>query len=305
MNDHFICLHGLVTAVTRVDDADPTNDYFSKYRCRVHARCFAVPCAWPAQQILAEWQKKETCKSALISEATKCSKCQKEGTFLCVYGGHMLCPSHVEPFTLINRKTKSPYQCLCEESKGSPVWPNPFAYLYMPSNAIVLEDGDTVANFSYMHFNFKFFVGSKIIVKGWQYPFDTTPTMESFDSSINRKRIIKWRLCVVSNSVCNLNFGKQNSRCYQFWKNSPVRLCQDRIKAGSMKKEPEQELFVHMTQLFGFLFALSRNEITCLNCKTCYAPKTFAESPCSIFTFEELKKNTKSCDNFFGNLVEC
>ena len=310
MYDSFICLNGVISAVTNIstNTLKIQEGYLSKWKCCVHENCFAVPCVWPVGQIKSDWSKKETCISALLVEATTCFKCPEKAVFLCVYGGHMVCQNHVEVWTLECRGTKSPFQCGCVEGKGSPAWPNPFSHYYLPQNAIILEQGDTVANFSYLDFNFKFFIGVKVVVISWQYADDMFPNSETFDSSVHQKRMIKWRLGIVckNKNALSVIAGNQNSRCYQFWKHSPVNVCHSRLKIANQGiVENVQELFVHTSQLFGFLFLPSRNQIMCINCKHVYDTKTFATSPCSIFTFEELKMNTRSCTNYFGNLIEC
>lgn len=207
MHENFICLSGLrdLTEIAHVGVLNTGKVYNSKHKCLLHANCYAIPCAWPIDQMLYDWNNKSKCKSAILREATTCYKCSAEGKYLCVFGGHMLCENHVEPFVLTNKRTKSPNQCSCKESGGSPVWPNPFVHMYMPSNALILHDGDTVANYSYVFFLLKFGLNSKITVKSWMFFHDTMPKLHTIDKTIKKKRIIAWRIAVISSVIRPLN----------------------------------------------------------------------------------------------------
>ena len=100
MHENFICLSGLrdLTEIAHVGGLNTGKVYNSKHICLLHANCYAIPCAWPIDQMLYDWNNKSKCKSAILREATTCYKCSAEGKYLCVFGGHMLCENHVEPF---------------------------------------------------------------------------------------------------------------------------------------------------------------------------------------------------------------
>lgn len=266
------------------------SQYRSMMRCSRHANCVAVVCAWPVEALEKLWEEKTTCQALLVKEATRCSVCGEQASGLCIYGGHMVCANHSKPWTGKLNRTASPLQCLCDEGKKSPVWPNPFEWMYSSDNSVILEHGDRMEGASFSDDNVLTCVtGTGQQIRRWAYKGDHYPAFEIWNTATGgverKKRIVAWRLGV---EMPKQNEKTHLKRCKNFWFSAACSANLLKIKKF-FEVEKEWELFSHERKFFMFAFHRGTGRLGCLNCRQTYTAQLFEKSDCCLFPKAELE----------------
>lgn len=289
----YVCLQGLTSEVSVEKEIQNEGHYRSKVRCRRHENCVAVVCAWPVETLRKKWESKTTCQDPLVKEASCCSLCGENASGLCIYGGHMVCWKHSNEWVGKAKKTSSPLQCMCEPGKKSPIWPNPFEWMYSSSRGLILEMGDKREEGSFLGDHLLTCVGSEgHRIRMWAYQGDQFPQVEIWNTGSDglerRKRIVAWRLCVEPSALDKKGAIYSLKRCKHFWFSAACSNTLKKIKSFFDEKEG-WELVCHESKFFMFAYDRAQKMVMCLSCRRSYAVQLFDKSECCLFPKTELE----------------
>lgn len=287
-NPVYVCLHGLTRHISIPDHKiNLQNGYTAGLRCLEHHDCIAVECMWPIEEINTLWAAKNTCQASIIKEATRCFVCDKRAEYTCLYGGHMVCEAHVRITLKKKNKIKSPLQCTCRGESTNPVWPNPFAHLFINDGATVLESNVVDEFSSYKDTNLSIMSPQcNTQITHWGYPKDRHPRTEFIPATANKKRIVAWRIALFP--LHNERDEIHLQRCIAFWKSVPVATVLKSVNDYLTKqKEKEKETLVvyrHIVDLFMFIYHKTNSHYECLCCHQRYKTSdSFISSKCCLY----------------------
>ena len=272
-----ICLRGLTTSSEELKEAIVIDSYQSRWKCDLHLNCLCIPCKWPTLE--NEWQS--TSETPLLIQATTCSICHEKGTWLCVHDGHMLCEKHVE-IRKCHGSLHSPLSCPLAK-KNSPLWPNPFAFMYR--RGLTLQPGTQSAdgkfkyslNFHITVINFK----GNLKITSWAHAKDKFPCRHFIPSSASIY-LPAWRICI---EPIQETFPTDLNKCRFNWSKAIIFILKQ-AKNASLKF-PDYILKSHLEK--NFLFLLKDEKAICIWCHTLYPTlELFALSKCSLFELNML-----------------
>lgn len=269
---------------------DLVQDTEKHTKCTLHENCTLYPMAWPIDNIESEWRllhQEDAEKKNILTEATTCSNCHRQATFLCIFGGHMLCAScnqgasanchlcYLANATMNDRLKVHTY----------PLTLNPFAYMY--TEGAVLNANSQKDEFAYLDGQIIGPINKVLLIRCWQYEKDRYPSI--FTSALKKTAHPAWRVdIVIESDSTQLTL----MRCRCMWTISMPSLCVKKAQAAfrALQAEAPQiwQLISHPFQLFMFAYHPLEG-ILCLSCRKKFSTlQAFTLSPCSLFSFDEI-----------------
>ena len=247
-------------------------------KCALHENCNTVILVWPVEKIESLWASIDNLHDPLLKEATTCH-CGKKAHWLCVYGGHMVCDcSVIWKERNLKCKTRSTFECrtCVNQNKHFPLWPNPFAYMYLHPGGKVHEshvDGKITL------FDCKNGPQS-FIVQSWEYEHDRFPqqithrTMKIISSA--------WRVNISPGE--SLPLYLDTCRC--MWMNAVPSMTLQKVmtRAERILQSEEGWTVISHPDIFFIYLEHCEEGILCLGCLTKYKNLTsFSASLCGFF----------------------
>jgi hypothetical protein len=276
-----ICLHGITQKVIKKHNLCRIEKYASRYECILHSSCVAVPCEWPLNTIQDHWQSRNTCRSDLIKEATRCFKCNKVAKYLCVYGGHMVCETHLSntPKKIRPTKIQSSFYCC------GPVWPNPFSYMYISDDSEVLENNIIGNLCSYKLQKLQLpKSNAQADIKLWAHKHDFFPRLEIIKPFVTEKYLCVWRIAFKSQPTLPLVL----QRCPVFWVSSFIQKSLHHLLQRYKTIPSGGSLFIHQKHFYMHIQFPQDNKIQCLVCQQQQSYYEFEKSFCALYPLNEM-----------------
>jgi len=245
--------------------------------------------AWPRAEIETCWR--EGGPHPILQQATTCIKCCRQGHFVCVYGGHMICADCADAATeCVICSKNSTFSTFSK--KKEPKWPlrqNPFAYMYcsnmqLPNTNMQLPNTNQIG-ISYIGGYIQGPLNVELRIRSWQYPQDRFPS--EFTVSVKRYYHPAWRISVEIGQSIPLSL----MRCRCMWTSSTPMVCLKKIQSvfAALNFGENWRLISHPRQMFMFAQLDRIGTVKCLICQQNFPSLSdFAQSTCSLFSLIEL-----------------
>lgn len=291
----YLCEKGdIIDRVSKSTEKSDLKEYTSRNSCTLHDEsCSAVCFTWPVEKIESIWADIKQLKDPLLKEATFC-KCGKKGRWLCLYGGHMVCDecsiAWIERKKSKSKKikTRSPYECrVCIEASSNmqfPLWPNPFAHMYLFPDGCVLQQGIQTHLHSFIDGKISLFEGKTgprtFVVRNWDYEHDRNPQQITYRAT----KIVStaWRVDISPGEPVPLYLDT----CRCMWMNAVPSVTLQKVMTRAehiLDSEDGWTIISHPEKLFMYLEHFEKG-ILCLGCLSVYKDYSlFSASLCCLF----------------------